>query len=218
LVIAPHPDDEILGCGGVIARHVAHGDQVTVLIMTKGAPDLFTPELVDLTRREARSAHAALGVTSARLLDFPAPRLDMVAEHELADAIRESVQAVRPTQVYLPHRGDLHVDHRMIYRATLVACRPINSSPVQRLLSYETLSETEWAPPAGDDAFIPTVYVDISRFLALKLAALECYQSQLKSPPHPRSLRSVEALARMRGAAVSLPAAEAFMLVREVIA
>jgi LmbE family N-acetylglucosaminyl deacetylase len=111
----------------------------------------------------------------------------------------------------------MHADHRAVYQATMVATRPINSCPIRRLLCYEVLSETEWASPFGNDAFIPTVFVDISEYLDRKLKAVACYRSQLKQPPHSRSLQAIEALARLRGSTVSLQAAEAFMLVREIV-
>ena len=217
LVVAAHPDDEVLGCGGVMARHAALGDDVHVLIVSRGIPELFPEAEIEKTREELRQAHTLLGVRDVHFLDFPAPRLDVVPEHELADAVGAVLKKVRPEIVYFPHRGDIHVDHQAVYSATLVAARPINGSSIQRLLSYETLSETEWAYPSGDSAFIPTVFIDISPYLDKKLEAMACYESQLKAPPHPRSLQTIEALARFRGATVSVQAAEAFMLVREVV-
>jgi LmbE family N-acetylglucosaminyl deacetylase len=217
LVIAPHQDDEVLGCGGVMARHAAQGDEVHVLVVTRGIEELFAPSLVEETRRELHEAHTKLGVKSTRFLEFPAPKLDVTPGYQLAAAIGDALRSLQAEVIYLPHRGDIHNDHRAVYYATLVAARPINNCPTRRLLCYETLSETEWAPPFGDDAFIPTVFVDITDYLQAKLEAMSCYASQLKEPPHSRSLQSIEGLARLRGATVGLPAAEAFMLVREVI-
>lgn len=217
LVVAPHPDDEVLGCGGVIARHTAQGDNVYVIIVGKGIPELFPPEMFELARSELEAAHVILGVRNTIFLNFPAPQFELVGGHKLADAIRRVIHDLQPQLIYLPHRGDIHTDHRAVYNAVLVAARPLMNCPVRKLLCYETLSETEWAPPFGDDAFIPTVFVDISDYLDHKLRAMACYRSQLKEPPNSRSLRSIEALARLRGGTVSLDAAEAFMLVREVI-
>jgi LmbE family N-acetylglucosaminyl deacetylase len=217
LVIAVHPDDEVLGCGGTIARHVALGHQVHVLVVTRGIPEIFSPDLIEHTRQELRAAHQILGVSSVRFLDFPAPRLDVVAGHELADAISATIRDLQAETVYLPHRGDLHADHRAVYEATLVAARPIKACPTHTLYCYETLSETDWAAPFPDSVFVPTVFVDITDYLNLKLRALACYESQLKAPPHPRSLEAVEGLARLRGATVGLAAAEAFVLVRTLI-
>jgi LmbE family N-acetylglucosaminyl deacetylase len=216
LIVAPHSDDEVLGCGGVMARHAARGDDVHVLVVTRGTPEMYPPEQEEQTRQELHAAHAILGVSSVHFLDFPAPKLDTIPGHQLADAIGRIIRSVYPSIIYLPHRGDIHSDHRAVYQATLVAARPINDCPVRKLLCYETLSETEWAAPFGDDAFIPTVFVDITDYLDQKLKAMTCYHSELKQPPHPRSLQAIEVLAKMRGATVSLPAVEAFMLVREI--
>ena len=216
LVLATHPDDEVLGCGGVIARHTSRGDRVDVLVVTRGAPDLYAEDQVKALRKELETAHAILGVNAAHFLDFPAPKLDLVPAHELADAIGEQCRALQPATVYIPHRGDLHSDHRKVFAAALVAVRPIGRPSVRKVLSYETLSETEWAAPVAEDAFLPSVFVDISAFLEKKAQATAAYRSQVKEFPHPRSLQAVEALARLRGSTAGVPAAEAFQLIREI--
>jgi LmbE family N-acetylglucosaminyl deacetylase len=216
IVIATHPDDEVLGCGGVMARHAAQGDTVRVLVVTRGIPDLFPVGMIEETRKELRRAHDVLGVAGVDFLDFPAPMLDTIPGYQVADGISTVIRSHKPEYVYLPHRGDMHADHRAVFTASLVACRPGCQGAPRKLLCYETLSETDWAPPFGDDAFIPTVFFDISNYLEIKLKAMACYRSQLKNPPHTRSLQSLEALARLRGGTVGLHAAEAFMLMREV--
>lgn len=216
-VIAPHPDDEVLGCGGVMARHAAEGDEVFVIVATRGAPELFSVESVEKTRAEARQAHELLGVRETRFLDFPAPRLDVTPGHLIADALAKQFQELKPERVYLPHHGDMHADHGRIYHATLVAARPLANCPVKQLLCYETLSETEWAPPIDGSVFYPTVFMDIAKYLPKKLDAMRCFGSQLKEAPNPRSLEAIEALARYRGSTVSVHAAEAFVLVRDVV-
>lgn len=216
LVIATHPDDEVLGCGGVIARHVSHGDRVEVVVVTRGAPDLYSEDQVATLRKELHEAHSILGISVAHFLDFPAPKLDAVPLHELADSLSARMRDYRPDVVYLPHRGDLHSDHRAVFQSALVAARPIGSPSVRRLLSYETLSETEWAAPVGEDAFLPNVFIDITDFLEKKKQAMAAYRSQLKEFPHPRSLQSLESLARLRGGTAGFRAAEAFQLVREL--
>jgi len=216
LVIATHPDDEVLGCGGVIARHVSHGDRVEVVVVTRGAPDLYSEDQVATLRKELHEAHSILGISVAHFLDFPAPKLDAVPLHELADSLSARMRDSRPDVVYLPHRGDLHSDHRAVFQSALVAARPIGSPSVRRLLSYETLSETEWAAPIGEDAFLPNVFIDITDFLEKKKQAMAAYRSQLKEFPHPRSLQSLESLARLRGGTAGFRAAEAFQLVREL--
>ena len=216
LVIAPHPDDEVLGCGGVMARHAAAGDEVHVVVATRGIEEKFPREGLELIRRELAEAHRLLGVSSVKYLEFPAPCLDTVPRYKLADALSQVLKELQPSLVYLPHHGDIHADHGHLYHATLVAARPVAHCPVQKLLCYETLSETEWAPPREGSVFIPTVFVNIEPYLQKKLDAMACYRSQLKDPPNPRSLQNIEALARLRGATVNLHAAEAFMLVRDI--
>ena len=218
LVIAAHPDDEALGCGGVMARHADAGDDVHVLVVTRGIPELFAPQVIEGTRGELAQAHAVLGVRSVRFLDFPAPKLDVVPLYEVAEAIGQVVRELRPSIIYCPHQGDLHGDHKAVFWATLVAVRPVNDHRVSRILCYETLSETEWAAPLPGDAFAPTVFIDITATLARKLRACRCYRSQMKPSPHSRSVRAVAALARFRGATVGLSAAEGFILIREIVA
>jgi LmbE family N-acetylglucosaminyl deacetylase len=217
LVIAPHPDDEVLGCGGTIAHHVAQGDAVHVLVVTRGDPAIFPPELVEKTRVELAAAHRVLGISTVEFLDFPAPGLDAIPGHQISDAISRVIRRLSPQTLYLPHRGDIHADHRKVFDAALVAARPINRCSVKTILCYETLSETEWGYPSGADAFKPTVFVDISSHLERKLQALGCYQSQLLPAPHPRSLQAIAALACLRGSTVGVAAAEAFVLIREIV-
>lgn len=217
LVVATHPDDEILGCGGTLARHVADGDDVQVLVVTRGADGLYSQEEEARCRAELQRAHMLLGIGGCHFLDFPAPKLDIVPNCEVADRIKKVLGSFNPSIVYLPHRGDIHVDHRAVYYATLVAARPTRDVSVNKLLCYETLSETDWAPPSADDAFVPTVFFDISPYIEAKLRAMECYQSELREPPHPRSIDALRALARLRGCTVGFEWAEAFMLVRERI-
>ena len=188
-----------------------------VLVITRGIPALFRDEEIRTTRRELAKAHQLLRVESTRFLDFPAPKLDVVPAHQLADAIRAVITELRPDTVYIPHYGDIHSDHRAAYEAGLVAARPVDGCSITRIFSYETLSETEWSPPLPGCAFIPNVFVDISPYLELKIQAMACYCSQLRDFPHSRSLVSLRALAAVRGSSVGLEAAEAFMLVREVI-
>lgn len=199
LVVAPHPDDEVLGCGGTMARHADAGDAVHVLIMTQGDPDLYPDDDPAALDQDIRAAHSALGVASTTHLNFPAPRLDSLPGYQLANAIGEAIARLRPTTLYLPHRGDIHADHQRVYLAGLVAARPISHCPVRQVLCYETLSETEWASPEGDQVFRPTVFADITPYLETKLKAMACYREEVRSFPHPRSLPALQALAQFRG-------------------
>lgn len=219
LVIAPHCDDEILGCGGTMSKHIRSGHDVYVAIVTNGhlgAPELFTKEGTEKVRSEALAAHKILGVRETFFLDFPAPKLDSIPAYQLSIRLASIVAEKQIDTMYIPHRGDIHKDHRITYEAALVAGRPINNSPVKQILAYETLSETEWAPPFGDDAFIPTIFENIEGHLEKKLEAFRCFSTQIKEFPHPRSLKTIEILSNLRGATVGLSNVESFMLIREI--
>jgi LmbE family N-acetylglucosaminyl deacetylase len=219
LVVAPHCDDEILGCGGVIAKFKSEGHKVFIAIVTNGhlgAPELFKKEGTRRVQAEALSAHSELGVDQTFFLDFPALRLDSIPSYRLSLSIEKVIRENRITDLYIPHRGDIHKDHRITFESALVASRPINDNPVKRIYAYETLSETEWASPFSDDAFIPNVFHDITGFVQLKLKAFAFFKTQEKPFPHPRSQKTIEHLSRLRGSTVGKNAAEAFMLIRDI--
>ena len=216
LVIAPHPDDEIIGVGGTIAKRAACGDEIFVCIVTKGFPPVFDEAFIEQGRRECREADKLLGVKNTVFLDFPAVMLETVPRYQFNSAIYDIVSKVQPDEVYIPHRGDMQLDHQMVADAAMVALRPKYKHIVKRVYAYETLSETGWNIPNTVNEFIPTVYEDISDYLERKLAAMNIFKSQLAVFPAARSLEAIEALAKYRGATVSLTAAEAFSLVREI--
>ena len=216
LVIAPHPDDEVLGCGGTIAKHVSCKDSVFVCIVTKGFEPLFSQESVEKVRGECLKADALLGVKRTIFLNFPAAMMEETPRHELNDALVKIIQDVKPDIVYLPHRGDMQLDHKMTVDAAMVALRPKYKHIVKKIYAYETLSETGWDLPNVVNAFIPNVYNDISEFIEKKLETLKLFTTQLANFPNPRSVEAVESLARYRGNTMSIPYAEAFMLIREI--
>lgn len=220
LVLAPHCDDEILGCGGTMAKYIDNGIPVYVAVVTNGnlgAPEIFPKKGTEKVRSEARKAHDLLGVTETFFFDFPAPRLDSIPSYKLSIEINKLLKKLGITTLYIPHRGDIHKDHRITYESALVASRPIDDCTVKKIYAYETLSETEWAPPFGDDAFIPTVFEDIrGGYIQSKIEAFKCYGTQLKTFPHSRSVKSIEVLSNMRGATIGISNAEAFMLIREI--
>jgi N-acetylglucosamine malate deacetylase 1 len=217
LVVAPHPDDEVLGAGGTIARLSDAGAEVVVGIVTKGAPPLFAEAAVEEVRGEAQAAHAHLGVARTVFLSQPAARLDEVPHHRLNQALAELVREVAPDTLLLPFVGDIHLDHQLIFLSGLVAARPLGIGFPRRILCYETMSETNWNAPLISPTFAPNVFVDISAQLERKLEAMSLYRSQQRDFPHERSLAALRALAMLRGSTVHRAAAEAFMLVRQVI-
>lgn len=216
LVIAPHPDDEVIGVGGTIAKRVNAGDDVYVCVVTKGVTPLFQEKFIEKTRQECCEADAKLGVKETIFLDFPAVMLETVPRYEFNGKISEVINSIKPDEVYIPHRGDMQIDHQMVVDAAMVAVRPRGNNYPKRVYAYETLSETGWNIPNIVNEFIPTVYEDITDTYEVKLEAMAIFESQLSVFPEARSIGAVEALAKYRGATVSVKAAEAFSLVREV--
>ncbi|GLV29228.1 LmbE family protein [Sphingobium sp. TomTYG75] len=216
LVIAPHPDDEVLGCGGTIARLAAMGRHVEVVIATQGKPPRFTAVQVERVQAEARQAHEVLGVARTHFLDFEAAALDCLPRAELNEGIAAVVAESRPDALFLPFLGDLHFDHGLIFEAAMVAARPVGAHYPRRILAYETVSETNWAAPYLTPPFQPHVFIDISEHLDQKIEAFGCFESQVRPFPNERSFETLRALAQVRGSCVSRRAAEAFVLIREV--
>lgn len=216
LVFAPHPDDEILGCGGTMIKHIESGNEVYVCIVTKGCLPLFKPESTEKTRSEARNCHQHIGVKKTFFLDFPAVMIDKENRYEVNGKILDVVKEVQPDEVYIPHWGDMQKDHQIVADACMVALRPKYEPKVKRIYSYETMSETAWNAPNIQNEFIPNVFVDITETLDKKIEALGYFKTQLSPFPDARSLESVEALAKYRGALMHFKAAEAFMLIREI--
>ena len=224
LFVAAHPDDEVLGCGGTIARHADAGDQVQVLIVAEGATsrqlqrnrNQATGELSALAQA-AQRAGAILGSQGVELLDLPDNRLDSLDRLDLIKQIEQRIARHQPQVVYVHHVGDVNVDHRLLHEAVVTACRPTPRQPVQRLLSFEVASSTEWQPPGSAPPFQPNWFVDISAQWPRKREALAAYASEMRPWPHARSLEALEHLARWRGAQVGVEAAEAFCLLRQLL-
>jgi LmbE family N-acetylglucosaminyl deacetylase len=220
LVVAAHPDDEILGCGATMARHAAEGDRVTVLLMADGVgarnPENATVALAE-RQGAARKANKILGVDEVTLLTYPDNRMDTAALLDIVQDMEKVIRQCTPEVVYTHHSGDVNIDHRLVSEAVVVACRSSPGFSVRQLLFFETASSTEWRPPVSGMSFAPNYFVNISSYLALKLQALEVYSEELRAFPHPRSKTAVAHLAAWRGATVGVEAAEAFELARAII-
>ncbi|MBX9860476.1 MAG: PIG-L family deacetylase [Sphingomonas sp.] len=214
-VIAPHPDDETLGAGGTIARFAAEGVEVSVLIVSGHLPPLYKPEAFETTRREAGEALNILGVHRVEFMEVPATYVHQRPIAEINGAINKFVRATNPEWVLLPF-PDRHIDHRTIFDASVVACRPVHAAAPSVVLAYETLSETHWNVGGIEPAFIPDFYVDISQYLDRKQAALNAYASQVHEAPS-RSIEACTALAKFRGSQNGCDHAEAFKVVRIVV-
>lgn len=217
LVLAPHPDDEVLGAGGTIARFSDEGREVCVAVVTAGRPPAFPPAYVAQVRAEAAAAHRDLGVHQTFWLDQPAAGLADGSHSVLNGVIQDVVRRVQPTLLLVPFLTDIHRDHREVFESALVAARPHQAEYPHGVWAYETLSETNWNAPYLTAAFQPNLFVDIAATLERKGTAMARFASQLRDAPHERSLSSLRALATLRGSTVHLLAAEAFVIIRQVV-
>lgn len=221
LVLAAHPDDEVLGCGGTIAKLAQEGATIHVAFLADGVSSRsgdLTVQQAELASRRiaAQKACDILGVKSLSFGDFPDNRMDTIALLDIIKPIETLVAKYQADMVFTHHAGDVNIDHRRIHEAVSAACRPQPGYPVKTLLCFEVPSSTEWQLPGSAPAFVPNWFVDISDSLDRKLAALEAYTAELRLWPHPRSRQGVEHLARWRGATVGVEAAEAFILGRQL--
>lgn len=215
VVIAPHPDDETLGAGGTIARFASQGVEVSVLVVSGHLPPLYPQEAFDTTRREAEAAFASLGVARHEFLQVPATLVHATPVAELNGRISRFVRDMAPDWVLLPF-PDRHIDHRWIFDASVVACRPVHPGAPTTVLAYETLSETHWNVGGIEPTFNPDLFVDVTEFMDRKIEALNCYASQVHNAPS-RSLEATRALAKFRGSQNGCGYAEAYKVVRIVI-
>jgi len=222
LVIAAHPDDEVLGCGATAARLVQEHHQVHFAILGEGITsrhasrsDADASQLVSL-HKQAEAAAAALGVTSLALHSLPDNRLDTVPLLEVVKVVEELVDRIKPEVIYTHHPGDLNVDHGVIHRAVLTATRPVPGQSVREIYAFEVPSSTEWAFGSWQATFRPNIFVDVAATLEMKIAAMACYQTESREFPHPRSPEALRAVATRWGSVAGCHAAEAFELVRSV--
>lgn len=220
LVIAAHPDDEVLGCGGTIARLSQEGHNVYITILGEGITSRYQRrEQADqalVKALHARSGEVAqiLGAKDLFMHNLPDNRFDTVPLLGVVKVIEDMVERTRPQVIYTQHGGDLNIDHVVVYRATLTATRPLAGTPVKELYAYEVPSSTEWAFQTFEPAFRPTVFVDISDTLETKIRAMGTYEGEARAFPHPRSPEALRAVAWRWGSVAGLQAAECFQLVR----
>ena len=224
LVIAAHPDDEVLGCGGTIARHIKKGDEVHVVILAEGVTsrDKFRDrkkrlkEIKNLSL-SAKKSHKILGTKSLKLFDLPDNRMDSVNLLDIVKIVEKEVNLIRPKIIYTHHISDLNIDHSITHQAVITACRPEPKKSVKKICCFEVPSSTDWQSVSSDNFFRPNCFIDVSETLQKKLNALKAYKSEMRPWPHSRSMKAVENLARWRGSSTGMEAAEAFIIIRELI-
>jgi len=223
LVIAAHPDDEVLGCGGTIAKLAAQGEEVHILILATGLTSRpsfnlkKSPNALKIHLSRARRAGALLGAKNINFAEFPDQKMDTLPLLEITQRIESEIKSVRPQIIFTHHGGDLNMDHEIAFRATLTATRPKQKSKVYELYTYEVPSSTEYSFQKIRPVFEPNYFQDITKTVSKKLRAMKIYKSEIECNPHPRSIDALENLAKQRGSIVGVKAAEAFQLIRKIV-
>lgn len=215
LVVAPHPDDEVLGVGGTLLRRKAEGAVTAWLIVTKISVEHgWNEKKVNQRAIEIIQVAALFGFDEVYQLDFPSTQLDSLPMSDLVASISNVFKAFAPDEVFVPHSADIHSDHRVVFNAVASCAKWFRYPSVKRVLAYETLSETDFVL-GKQGMFCPNLFINIGAFLDKKLQAMEIYSSELGEFPFPRSREAIRALAVLRGTASGFAAAEAFELLRE---
>ena len=222
LVVAAHPDDEVLGCGGTIARLAQQGRDVYVAILGEGITSRYEnrseadPKLVETLHQQSSKVGEMLGAKEVFTYELPDNRFDTVPLIDVVKTIEDLVTRLEPEAVYTQHGGDLNVDHVVVNRATLTATRPLSSCSVKQLYAYQVFSSTDWAFGLFEPHFRPNVFVDIGDTLETKIRAMQLYETEIRPFPHPRSWESLRANAQRWGSVAGCHAAEAFQLIRSL--
>ena len=218
LVVAPHPDDETLGCGGTLLKHKSQGDSIHWLIITSMSKELgFSQEKIKARAEEIKKVSEKFGFSSVSNLELPPAYLDTFAMADIVKKIGSIFNRIQPHTVYLPYRGDVHSDHKIVFDATMSCTKWFRYNFVKKILVYETLSETEFSVNPDFNGFHPNVFVNIDNYLEEKIDIFNIYKSEISEFPFPRSEKNIRSLAFFRGASSGFKSAEAFMLIRELI-
>ncbi|MDD5120702.1 MAG: PIG-L family deacetylase [Candidatus Omnitrophica bacterium] len=216
LIVAAHPDDEILGCGGFISKMQKRGVNCFSLILTDGATGRYKPAKKKALAKYALAANKVIGASNVFFEDFPNQKLDEVSITSIIKAIERYIKRLGVDCVFTHHGRDLNIDHRIIYDATITACRPLPGQQVKTLYTYMVASSTEWNRYEKDDIFVPNVFLDISEEIETKIRAMKCYKTECRLYPHPRSSKAIRAYAHYQGLTVGLEYAESFRLIRDM--
>ncbi|MDO8264858.1 MAG: PIG-L deacetylase family protein [Candidatus Parcubacteria bacterium] len=222
LIIAAHPDDEVLGCGGTIAKYAKAGDKVYCLILNKGKEARSGKKKFSIRKEqsilqeEAERSAKILGIAEMFFENFPDQKYDAVPLLNIIKAIEKIKEEIKPNIIFTHYAEDLNLDHRITFQAVLTACRPLKQETVKRIYSFEIPSSSEWGIPKRKNYFVPNVFEDILDTFPVKVKALESYKSELREYPHPRSAKGIEIVARRWGLVAGKKFVEAFELVREI--
>lgn len=218
LVISPHPDDETLGCGGTILKHKDMGDKIYWLIITNiDAKNGWDKNAVKKRQKEIEIVAEMYGFEKTFKLDYPAAKLDTIPIQKIIESISKVILEVKPEIIYLPNRSDVHTDHQITFKAAYSCTKNFRYPFIKKILMYETLSETEFAPALPENVFIPNVFVDITKYFEKKLEIFKIYDSEIMEEPLPRSLEVIEAFDKCRGSRIGEKYAEAFILLKEIL-
>lgn len=218
LVIAPHPDDETLGCGGTLLRHVFQGDNVHWLIMSTIDEGVgYGRAYMQSRKKEIDKVAEAYGFASTRQADFITTKLDTYPKSDLVSEVSSYVSEVEPDVLYLPFRNDVHSDHTAVFDAVVACTKSFRYPSVRKVRCYETLSETEFSVRPGEAGFYPNLWVDISEYIERKIEIMCIYEGEFGVHPFPRSELTMKALSNYRGVVAGVMAAEAFMSIKEIV-
>jgi len=213
LIIAVHPDDETLGCGGTMLKHKANGDEIHWLICTDIDKN---NDYYDTRQDEIKKVSKLYSFNTVNNLKLKTMQVDEYSMSELIGKISKVINDIKPNIIYLPFKGDVHSDHRKIFEAAYSCTKSFRYPFIKKIYMIETLSETEFAPSTKEDSFIPNVFVDISKYVDKKIEIMKVFESEIAEHPFPRSIRNLKALGTLRGATAGCEYAESFMLLKEI--
>jgi LmbE family N-acetylglucosaminyl deacetylase len=218
LVVAPHPDDETLGCGGTLLRHRNDGDEIHWMIMTRISESAgYSKESVESRKNEIADVAKTYGFSSIHQAKFETTTLDTIAKRELVEEVSSVMNSVKPEIIYVPYRNDVHSDHKVIFDVVAACTKSFRYPFIRKVRAYETLSETEFGITPESSGFRPNLWIDITEHLEKKIMIMKKYKGEMGKHPFPRSERNINALATIRGATAGVEAAEAFLSLKEII-
>lgn len=216
MIVAAHPDDEILGCGGTLIKHRENGDEIFILWLADGESSRGKQKNIRKRNQQAKTVARQLKTKGAKFGKFPDNEFDKVSLLRIARLVEAVVRMWKPNVIYTHHEGDLNVDHRLTYRAVITACRPGMFPSVEEIMTFEVLSSSQWQPETAENVFLPNVFVNIEKFIREKIKLVNIYEDELRAFPHPRSIQGIKVLAKYRGMQGDMRYAEAFKGIRHL--